>query len=62
MLENIELRLYARKHQVSLWRVAKELGISEPTLYIRLRGELDAEETARFTRAVDTLAKDGKKV
>ena len=62
MLENIELRLYARKHQVPLWRVAKELGISEPTLYIRLRGEMGAEETARFTRAVDTLAKDGKKV
>ena len=62
MLENIELRLYARKHQVPLWRVAKELGISEPTLYIRLRGEMSAEETARFARAVDTLAKDGKKV
>jgi len=62
VLENIELRLYARKHQVPLWRVAKELGISEPTLYIRLRGEMGTEEAARFTRAVDTLAKDGKKV
>jgi len=60
MIENIELRLYARKHQVPLWRVAKELGISEPTLYIRLRGVLTEEEIACFMRAVDALAKEGK--
>ena len=60
MIENIELRLYARKHQVPLWRVAKELGISEPTLYIRLRRVLTEEETACFMQAVDALAKEGK--
>ena len=55
MKENIELRLYARRHQVPLWMIAKHLGISEPTLYIRLRTKFTDAQDMEFRKAVDAL-------
>jgi hypothetical protein len=57
---NQNMRLYARRRSVALWRVAKALGVSEPTLYIRLRTPYTREQQKEFKDAVNRVAQEGK--
>lgn len=52
---NLEIRLEARGSGVPLWRVAKELSISEPTLTRLLREPLPPEKEARIKEIIATL-------
>lgn len=53
---NMELRVYAKERGVAMWEVAIAMGLSENTLYRRLR-ELQPEEFKQeFRRSVDRLA------
>ena len=58
MAENIGIRLEARAAGVPLWKVARALGVSEPTLYRWLRAPLSGEERARILGIIEKL-KDG---
>jgi hypothetical protein len=60
MKPNIELRFYAQRFGVPLWKVAKAYGYSEPTLYRNLRAEFTEEQKANFRAIVDRLAQEGK--
>lgn len=52
---NLDLRRAAKAAGVPLWRIALELGVSEPTLTRWLRTELDEDRRARFLAAVSKL-------
>jgi hypothetical protein len=60
MKPNIDLRFYAQRFGVPLWKVAKAYGHSEQTLYRNLRSELDEKGKAEFRAIVDRLAQEGK--
>ena len=60
VVANQSMRLYARRRGISLWRVAAELGISEPTLYIRLRIPYTREQQKEFKAAVNRILQEGK--
>ena len=60
MKPNIDLRFYAQRFDVPLWKVAKAMNVSEPTLYRNLRSEFSEEEKAEFRAIVDRLAQEGK--
>ncbi|HNX82774.1 MAG TPA: hypothetical protein PKL77_11585 [Candidatus Omnitrophota bacterium] len=55
MKPNLDLRFYAQKHRVPLWKVAKAMGISEPTIIRRLREEFTDAQKAEFMRAVISI-------
>ena len=57
-MENLDLRLKARGANVPLWRIAKELGISEPTMTRRLRTPLSEAEKQQITSIIDRIAKE----
>lgn len=56
MKPNIDLRFYAQRFGVPLWKIAKAYGYSEQTLYRNLRSELDEKGKAEFRAIVDRLA------
>lgn len=60
MKPNIDLRFYAQRFGVPLWKVAKAYGYSEQTLYRNLRSELDEKAKAEFRAIVDRLAQEGR--
>ena len=49
------VKLAARGAGVPLWKVARELGISEATMTRRLREPLSEEEKVRFLQAIETV-------
>jgi hypothetical protein len=53
---NIELRLYARRKRVPLWRIAKDYDVTELTLYRWLRKPFSQQCADDFMRAVDKIA------
>ncbi len=55
-MANSDLRDYARRNGVKLWQIAKEKGISEPTMTRLLREELSEKEKASFRRIVDKIS------
>ena len=55
--KNMDLRLYAKEHGVSMWEVATKMGLSENTLYRRLRERQTDAFKNDFKKAVDYLAK-----
>lgn len=55
-LANSELRENARRANVPLWRLAAEIGISEPTMTRKLRRELPDAEREKLLRIIDELA------
>lgn len=57
-MENMNLRRTAKAAKVPLWRIAKVLGISEPTMTRKLRRELDEDEKTRILDIISTLAKE----
>ena len=53
------LRLKARGSGVPLWRIAQEIGISEPTLTRWLRVPLQEERRKLIMEAIDKLSDGG---
>lgn len=53
---NQDIRRMARGKAVPLWRIALEIGISEPTLTRWLRVELDPERRCRIIEVIEKLA------
>lgn len=59
MNQNIDLRLYAKGKGVPLWLIAKEMGVSEPTILRWLRVPFSQEKADEFRAIVDKIAKGG---
>ena len=60
MKPNIDLRFYAQRFGVPLWKIAKAYGYSEQTLYRNLRSEFTDGQKDWFRAIVDRLAQEGK--
>lgn len=61
-LANAEIRAAAKEAKIPLWRVANELGISEPSMTRKLRMELDTSERMRILAVIgklDQVRKEG---
>lgn len=58
--ENAEIRTLAREAGVQLWRIAAELGVSEPTITRWLRLPLSAERRKAIIDAIGRLSKEVK--
>lgn len=56
MLANAYIRKTAKTKGVMLWEVAKDIGISEPTMTRKMRVELPAEEKQRIFKIIDDIA------
>ena len=52
---NIQVRDEAFRNRVPLWELADRLGVSETTIYRRLRRELPKEETERALQAIRAI-------
>ena len=57
-MTNQKIRLIARGTGIPLWKIAKELKISEPTMTRKLRQELVGEERKKFLEAIEKLSKE----
>ena len=55
---NERIKLRARGAGVPLWKIARELGISEPTITRWLRVPLSAEREAKIRSAIEKLSKE----
>lgn len=55
-MENMNIRLEARKQAVPLRLLAAELGISEPTLYRRLARKMTRADRERYLTAIRTVS------
>lgn len=58
MKENQEVRRAAKSSGVPLWKIAAELGISEPTIIRWLRFPLPAEKEKRVMEAISVLSQE----
>lgn len=56
-MANLDIRMKAKANAVPLWKIADELGISEPTFYRWLRHELPPERKKILKDAIKKLAK-----
>jgi len=52
----MELRFFAQRYGVPLWKVADEYGVSEPTIIRWLRKEFTAERAEEFKQIVLKIA------
>lgn len=57
-MANKEIRKAARVADIPLWRIAAELGISEPTMTRWLRTELPEERRLQVLTAIEKLSKE----
>ena len=55
-MANNDIRKFAKGSDVPLWKVAKELNISEPTMSRRLREELPDTEKTKFRKIITNIA------
>ena len=55
-MSNTDIRDYAQKHNIFLWQVASELGISESTFTRKLRYELTEAEKEHIIHIIDVLS------
>lgn len=53
---NQELRKQAKKAGVTLWQIALEIGVSEPTVIRWLRIELEPERKKQILEAIENIA------
>ena len=51
-MENTKIRLAARGAGVPLWRIAQEMGVSEPTITRRLRTKLPIDEEKKILNII----------
>ena len=54
-MENMDIRLLAKGAGVPLWRIAKELKVSEPTMTRIMREPLDEKTEDRIKAAIAKL-------
>lgn len=55
---NNKIRREARAANVPFWKIAKYLGISEPTMTRRMREEMDPAMQEQFLNAIKVLAEE----
>ena len=60
-MENLMVRERAKKQKVSLWRIANEIGISEPTITRWLRVPLSQKKEKLILDAISKLSREGAK-
>ena len=60
-MENLMVRERAKKQKVSLWRIATEIGISEPTITRWLRVPLSQQKEKLILDAISKLSREGAK-
>jgi DNA invertase Pin-like site-specific DNA recombinase len=53
---NEDIREYAKIQGVYLWEIAEACGVSEATVYRKLRKELSPESKAQFYNLVDKIS------
>ncbi len=58
-VENYVIRQKAREKKIPLWRIAAELGISEPTITRWMRFPLTSEREKLVESAIDKLSQEG---
>ena len=59
-MENLMVRERAKKQKVSLWRIANEIGISEPTITRWLRVPLSQQKEKLILDAISKLSREGQ--
>lgn len=57
-MRNQEIREYAKKCGVCLWRIAERLGMNDGNFSRKLRRELPESERAKVLAIIDELAKE----
>ena len=57
MTENLELKQYAQRNGVSLWKIAERWGVADATFSRKLRKPFSPEDSERFKMYVDQIAK-----
>ena len=55
-MANLDVRFKAKAAGVPLWKIAKDLGVSDMTLFRRLRKELSVEEKSKLYAVIQKLA------
>lgn len=55
-MPNLDIRFKAKAAGVPLWRIAKEMQISDMTLFRRLRKELSVQEKQKFLDVIMKIA------
>ncbi len=59
-MSNSDIRKKAAQSGIPLWKVGRELGISEATISRKLREELPETERKRWLEAIDRLIAAGE--
>lgn len=57
-MENSALRRLARANSVPLWKIAAQIGISEPTITRWMRFPLPEDKRARIEQAISALSQE----
>jgi hypothetical protein len=55
-MNNTDIRDYAKKNNVPLWRIAEKLGINDGNFSRKLRNEFSDEMKAKIFGIIDELA------
>lgn len=54
-MENQDIRLKAKGEGVTLWQIARHIGVSEPTMTRMLRQKVDKETRQRLLTAIKEI-------
>ncbi len=54
-MRNTDIRSFAKSRGITLWMIADEMGISEPTMTRKFRKELDSDEKAKIRKIIKEL-------
>lgn len=57
---NEKVREAAKSQGVPLWRIAAQMGVSEPTMIRWLRLPLNPEKEKTIMEAIEVIAKEGR--
>lgn len=57
-MKNTRIRMKLMEHNVKIWELAKLLGVSEMTIYRRLREELPEEEQSKIISLIEQSGGD----
>lgn len=57
-MHNKDIREYAKRKNVKLWRVANKLGVNDGNFSRKLRRELPEETKQQIFEIIDNLARD----
>ena len=57
-MKNNDIREYAIKNEVPLWKIAEKLNIFDSTFSKKLRKELTREEKEKIIKIIDSIANE----